>query len=75
MKAFPQKYPVDANEPHHWLDNPLDRGMNLRDYFAAKAMQAYIETADERSICIEEVGGWIAQFSYTVADAMMEFRK
>ena len=50
-------------------------GMDLRDYFAAKAMQAYIQNSDERSICIEEVGGWIGQFAYTVADAMMEARQ
>ena len=50
-------------------------GMDLRDYFAAKAMQAYIQNSDERSICIEEVGDWIGQFAYTVADAMMEARQ
>jgi hypothetical protein len=50
-------------------------GMDLRDYFAAKAMQAYIQNSDERSICPEEVGGWIGQFAYTVADAMMNQRE
>ena len=45
MKAFPQKYPIDASQSHHWIDNPLDRGMDLRDYFAAKAMQALLINA------------------------------
>ena len=65
MKAFP--YNPQFNSQHN--------GMDLRDYFAAKAMQAYIQNSDERSICIEEVGGWIGEFAYTVADAMMEVRK
>lgn len=43
-------------------------GMSLRDYFAAKAMQAY---------CVERIGGRlqenevIARFSYQIADAML----
>ena len=75
MKAFPQKYPIDASESHHWLDNPLDRGMDLRDYFAAKAMQAIIGKADDRSTAVEEVELWIGHYAYKVADAMMEARK
>jgi len=65
MKAFP--YNPQFNSQHN--------GMDLRDYFAAKAMQAYIQNSDERSISLEEVGGWIGEFAYTVADAMMEVRK
>jgi hypothetical protein len=72
MKAFPQKYPIDADEPHHWRHNPLDRGMNLRDYFAAKIVQAMITNhkierlhPDEKSIVID---------AYIVADLMMEAR-
>ena len=65
MKAFP--YNPQFNSQHN--------GMDLRDYFAAKAMQAYIQNSDERSISLEEVGGWIGEFAYTVADTMMEVRK
>ena len=69
MKAFPTTYRnYDESISHDCT------GMDLRDYFAAKAMQAYIQNSDERSICIEEVGGWIGQFAYTVADAMIEAR-
>jgi len=51
----------------------LDGGMDLRDYFAAKAMQAYF--SDERlswSNC-DSIAG--ARISYKLADAMMEARK
>ena len=48
--------------------------MDLRDYFAAKAMQAIISTSDKQSIAVEEVGLWVGDYSYTVADAMMEAR-
>lgn len=48
-------------------------GMTLRDYFAAKAMQAMVSTHSY------ETGGWpmdnVAAQSYDVADAMLEARK
>lgn len=49
--------------------------MNLRDYFASKAMQAIIGKADERSTTVEEVQLWVGHYAYTVADAMIEARK
>jgi hypothetical protein len=72
MKAFPQKYPIDASEPHHWVNNPLDRGMDLRDYFAAKAMQAII--TNPKTEKLHPDGHSIAQDAYVVADAMIEAR-
>ena len=66
MKAFPHKgggVIIDIN------------GMDLRDYFAAKAMQAIINNSDQKSISIEEVDLWVGNYAYTVADAMMEARK
>ena len=59
MKAFP---------------NNRSEGMNLRDYFAAKAMQAIIINSKERDICVDEIDGWIGHYAYTVADAMMKER-
>lgn len=46
------------------------RGMTLRDYFAAKAMQAAIQLPetnnyDEKAVC---------KFAYIMADAMIEAR-
>jgi hypothetical protein len=50
-------------------------GMDLRDYFAAKAMQAIITRCDEKSSEIEHIDSWIGSYAYVVADAMMEARK
>jgi hypothetical protein len=49
-------------------------GMDLRDYFAAKAMQAIIGKSDDVSINIVEVDNWIGDYAYVVADAMMKAR-
>jgi hypothetical protein len=49
-------------------------GMSLRDYFAAKAMQAIISNSDQKDLSLEEVDLWVADYAYTVADAMMEAR-
>jgi hypothetical protein len=63
MKAFPT---TDAN-----YEETISAGMDLRDYFAAKAMQAIICKADDRSTTVEEVELWVGHYAYTVADAMM----
>jgi hypothetical protein len=73
MKAFPQKYPIDASNPHHWNHNPVDTGMDLRDYFACHAMQAFIMKG------IIPVDGLnkkqaLVSMAYESADAMMEER-
>ena len=60
MKAFPR----GTSSTHE--------GMDLRDYFAAKAMHSFLTTkvckseSDVKAICLD---------SYTLADAMMEARK
>ena len=64
MKAFPITSNYDENN-----------GMDLRDYFAAKAMQAIIQKADDRSTVIEEVELWVGDYAYVVADAMMKARE
>ena len=53
----------------------LTQGMTLRDYFAAKAMQAIIANSDQTSIAFDEVGGWVGKYSYEVADAMLKARE
>jgi len=63
MKAFPT---------YSKLENY--QGMDLRDYFAAKAMQAIISKSDERSTAFEEIDLWVGAYSYRVANAMMEVR-
>lgn len=55
MKAFP---------------NHRSEGMELRDYFAAKAMQALLSNPD-----YDREDSVLASSSYNVADAMMKARE
>ena len=56
----------------------LQTGIELRDYFAAKAMQALLTTVDSRSknadLAGYDVNEYVATYSYEVADAMMKER-
>jgi hypothetical protein len=59
-----------------------EQGMTLRDYFAAKAMQAMVshrrtqfETDNDDYSDWDEFFPIIAQESYSIADAMMKARK
>jgi hypothetical protein len=61
FKAFPLGNQVSA-----WQD-----GMDLRDYFAAKAMQGFCANIS-RDLSLNI--GHFANLSYKVADAMMEAR-
>jgi hypothetical protein len=70
-RAFPQKYPIDAGKPHHWDDNPVDRGMDLRDYFAIHFAQSQINLIkDEQFDALETF-----KTSYKLADIMMKARE
>lgn len=76
MKAFPTNKTLmlqDENEKMY-LQSIENLGMDLRDYFAAKAMQAIIGKSDDASLNIDEVDNWIGSYAYVVADAMMEAR-
>ena len=57
--AFPQ--PINPSEQ--------GRGMTLRDYFAAKAMQGMMSDPNLDMVCNK-----VAQLSYNMADAMMKVR-
>jgi hypothetical protein len=77
MKAFPQKYPINASAPHHEDYNPVERGMELRDYFAGQALAGGLEQGVENDM---QTNWWhspehIAQRAYEIADAMMEERE
>ena len=68
MKAFPSisKEPMDDGEGCWYT--PSSEGMELRDYFAAKAMQGFLTESGDvifDSLAIE---------SYRIADAMMKAR-
>jgi hypothetical protein len=62
MKAFPNGL-VYGRE--------LEGGMDLRDYFAAKAMQGLLSTVKDEEWQYDEV----ATIAYGMADAMMKERK
>ena len=59
MKAFPSTQ-----------DTITDRGMELRDYFAAKAMQALLTNPNKNHFAPE-----LSQASYEMADAMIRARE
>jgi hypothetical protein len=58
MKAFPNGL-VYGRE--------LEGGMELRDYFAAKAMQAMVNEYDDFNM--------MSKYAYEMADAMMKARE
>ena len=62
MKAFPITSTLDYNN-----------GMDLRDYFAAKAMQGV--QANNSDVSLAMTYKDIAVYAYNMADAMMEARK
>jgi hypothetical protein len=64
MKAFPSTT-KDSSKPYGYF-----HGMNLRDYFAAKAMPAII-AENSGEISNESV----AIIAYQMADAMMKARE
>ncbi len=53
-----------------------DCGMTLRDYFAAKAMQCHMTEGYDRNKdgCGHFTNEQVAEFSYELADAMLEAR-
>ena len=63
MKAFPI---TTKNQAGAWGEE----GMDLRDYFAAKAMQSLILNHEYFNHSPSIIGSW----SYQVADEMMEAR-
>jgi len=75
MKAFPIVIDRESQIANDTNFAVQEDGMDLRDYFAAKAMQAIITRCDEKSSEIEHIDTWIGSYAYTVADAMMEARK
>jgi hypothetical protein len=62
-------FPTDSarqSSAHTWHYE----GMTLRDYFAAKAMQAHITHSGSDDICESGVARW----AYAMADAMLAAR-
>jgi hypothetical protein len=70
--AFPVTMPAgEAYKGHAEFD-----GMTLRDYFAAKAMQACLSsTKGMFGVGYKDNNANMAMASYSIADAMLEARK
>ena len=72
MNAFPS-----PRDPKTGSD---DKGMSLRDYFAAKAFQGLLSiyadglTSIEKKDKDEKFGTWISYVAYKMADEMLEAR-
>ena len=69
MKAFPVSRYVNVDGETH--DSGI-QGMDLRDYFAAKAMQAYCSDSEWRHISDMTD---TARLAYQMADEMMKARE
>jgi hypothetical protein len=81
MKAFPSKRPVIK---HLGKFGPIDfepkiqDGMDLRDYFAAKALQGLLANPKLQEQILKMGGatsGWIEESAYSFADAMIKVRE
>jgi hypothetical protein len=67
MKAFPHEEWLDSTDPK--VLNPIRHpGMDLRDYFAAQAVNGFIINGKSSGADL------IALRAYEIADAMMEAR-
>ncbi len=67
-KAFPDPMRGTERSMDNCNPNDLSKGMDLRDYFAAKAMQAFISNNDPFN------EKHISDASYLMADEMMKQR-
>ena len=71
MKA----YPFQHKNPTSGLTT-MSEGMELRDWFAGLAMQAYIQINAYGDVGNDEIRDkYIAQGAYEIADAMIEIKK
>jgi len=64
-------FPVPLNPGQSWQGMAPCDGMTLRDYFAAKAMAAFLQEA----LSTEEMLKLIPAASYEIADAMLAARE
>ena len=68
--AFPQTY-VDKEYNPYMIDTT---SKNLRDYFAAKAMQGMISASGDSNGYLEYEEETVAANAYKLADAMLKAR-
>jgi len=73
MKAFPTPSVVEDTGTQYQTTS-ASSGMDLRDYFAAKALQSLISLCYEK-FDVAKDKEILVQDSYEIADAMIEARK
>ena len=69
MKAFPSEHPMSGTL------NTFADGMDLRDYFAAKAMAVFVSEDTQKNYPEQWGMQRIAEVAYEMADVMMKVRE
>jgi hypothetical protein len=69
--------PAFPDGSHNQWGNPINSGMTLRDYFAAKAMQSLFAGAISDAFTLDQDINcdMAARIAYTMADAMLKARE
>lgn len=62
-------FPAEFSNEHFEFSNQQFKGMSLRDYFAAKALQGLCANSNAKKDII------YAQMAYAIADDMMKVRE
>ena len=78
MKAYPNLQIVVSDMGNVRAVTQSDSGMNLRDYFAAKAMQGMFSDPDHQLGAWDNYVDWhknLTSQAYQIADAMMKARE
>jgi len=79
MKAFPHPKLLEENKNKYFQLAEASSGMDLRDYFAAKAMQAILADQYANGLYVGDLDNdsevVAANSAYIMADAMMKARK
>ena len=79
MKTGGPAFPLHAHDWHKevsdtgYIDHDFTMGMTLRDYFAARAMQGFVDEVGCNSD--QKWFDEIAEGAYKVADAMLKARE
>ena len=77
--AFPGTYSARSDQGRGAVTEFHDKGLSLRDYFAAKALQGQLDRLPDFSATVRDYGfdkfaSTIARTSYDIADAMIAAR-
>jgi hypothetical protein len=81
MKAFPHPKLLEENEKKYFQLAEASSGMDLRDYFAAKAMQGLLTQGENyldlkaRSYEKDVFWQYVGEMAYIIADEMLKARE